>query len=113
MAALIRAVPPIGQHIRPLCRLLGLHPPPGLLPPRRRRPRAVANAEATAEATAEAAPRQPAKSPRPDQARPDQPRRRPQRLRTMAQYGPPSRPGYERPVRMYMTMPKPGNSNPT
>lgn len=38
MAALIAAAPPVGHHIRPICRMLGVRPPPGLLPPRRRGP---------------------------------------------------------------------------
>jgi hypothetical protein len=85
MAELIRAAPPIGRELRPICRMLGVQPPPGLLPPPRRRP------------------------PRPRQAAPDQPgsrqppRRKLPRLkplpRTMDGYGPPSRPGHERPVR--------------
>ena len=37
MAALIEAAPPIGRQIRPICRMLGVRPPPGLFPPRRRR----------------------------------------------------------------------------
>ena len=37
MAALIAAAPPIGRQIRPICRMLGVRPPPGLFPPPRRR----------------------------------------------------------------------------
>ena len=40
MRELIAAVPPIAHHLRPVCRMLGVKPPPGLFPPRRspRRP---------------------------------------------------------------------------
>lgn len=37
MAALIAADPALGRTIRPLCRLLGIRPPPSLEPPRRPR----------------------------------------------------------------------------
>ena len=41
MQALIAAVPPVAHHLRPVCRMLGVKPPPGLFPPRRpsRRPK--------------------------------------------------------------------------
>ncbi len=35
MAALIQAAPPVAHHLRPICRMLGVKPPPGLFPPRR------------------------------------------------------------------------------
>ncbi len=35
MAELIQAAPPIAHHLRPICRMLGVKPPPGLFPPRR------------------------------------------------------------------------------
>ncbi len=35
MAALITAAPQVAHHIRPICRMLGVTPPPGLFPPRR------------------------------------------------------------------------------
>ena len=97
MAELIRAAPPIGHAIRPVCRMLGLHPPADLFPPRRRR--RPPPAEVTAR---HAAPRPP---------KPSRPPRPLSRLpRTMDGYGPPSRPGFERPVRMYLTVPKPGTT---
>ena len=34
VAALIEAAPPMGRLLRPLCRMLGVRPPPGLTPPR-------------------------------------------------------------------------------
>ena len=37
MAELIAAAPPIAHHLRPICRMLGVKPPPGLFPPRRPR----------------------------------------------------------------------------
>ncbi len=40
MQDLIAAVPPIAHHLRPVCRMLGVTPPPGLFPPRRQRRRA-------------------------------------------------------------------------
>ena len=47
MQALIAAVPPIVRHLRPVCRMLGVTPPPGLFPPRRksRRPPPPSKAE--------------------------------------------------------------------
>ena len=36
MQELIAAVPPIAHHLRPVCRMLGVKPPPGLFPPRRK-----------------------------------------------------------------------------
>ncbi len=39
MADLIAAAPPIAHHLRPICRMLGVKPPPGLFPPRRPRRR--------------------------------------------------------------------------
>ena len=36
MQDLIAAVPPIAHHLRPICRMLGVTPPPGLFPPRRK-----------------------------------------------------------------------------
>ena len=36
MAELIAAAPPVAQHLRPICRMFGLKPPPGLFPPRRK-----------------------------------------------------------------------------
>ena len=36
MQELIAAVPPIAHHLRPICRMLGVKPPPGLFPPRRK-----------------------------------------------------------------------------
>ena len=36
MQDLIAAVPPIAHHLRPVCRMLGVKPPPGLFPPRRK-----------------------------------------------------------------------------
>ena len=36
MQALIAAVPPIVRHLRPVCRMLGVKPPPGLFAPRRK-----------------------------------------------------------------------------
>ena len=36
MQDLIAAVPPIAHHLRPVCRMLGVTPPPGLFPPRRK-----------------------------------------------------------------------------
>jgi len=33
VAALIEAAPPMGRLLRPLCRMLGVRPPPGLTPP--------------------------------------------------------------------------------
>ena len=36
MQDLIAAVPPIAHHLRPICRMLGVNPPPGLFPPRRK-----------------------------------------------------------------------------
>ncbi len=35
MADLIQAAPPIAHHLRPICRMLGVAPPPGLFPARR------------------------------------------------------------------------------
>ena len=37
MAELIAAAPPIAHHLRPICRMLGVKPPPGLFPTRRPR----------------------------------------------------------------------------
>ena len=90
MVALIEAAPAIGRQIRPVCRMLGLTPPPPLrLPPRPRPPRPGA-----------------ANSPRPPKpARPRLPRK--SRLRRMDDYGPPSRPGWERPVRHFAGVPAP------
>jgi hypothetical protein len=36
MAALIAAAPPVAEQLRPICRMLGLNPPAGLFPPRRK-----------------------------------------------------------------------------
>ncbi len=45
MAALIAAAPQVAHHLRPVCRMLGVRPPPGLFParrpPRRTRPPAA------------------------------------------------------------------------
>ncbi len=35
MAELIQAAPQVAHHLRPICRMLGVKPPPGLFPPRR------------------------------------------------------------------------------
>jgi len=48
MAALIAAAPPVAGQLRPICRMLGLKPPPGLFPPRPRRRRRAPPAAATA-----------------------------------------------------------------
>ena len=86
MLDLIAAAPQVGRHIRPVCRLLGVPLPPVLQrPPRPRPPKP------------EAARPAPLPAPRPKPPKPPRPRR--SRLRTMADYGPPSRPGWERPVR--------------
>ena len=64
MVALIRAVPPVAHHLRPICRMLGVKPPPGLFPPRRsprRRPKPPAPARPAARKPA----RPKAKTPRP------------------------------------------------
>ena len=51
MAALIAAAPPVAQHLRPICRMLGLKPPPGLFPPRRKPRRRPKPPEAAAAPT--------------------------------------------------------------
>ena len=94
MQDLLRAAPPIGRELRPICRMLGVEVPPGLFPPSRRRP-----------AQPRAAP--PAAA-RPARLTPPGPRTPRSRLRTMADYGPPSRPGWERPVRLVLPPPYPG-----
>jgi hypothetical protein len=33
MGALIKAAPLVAHHLRPICRMLGVKPPPGLFPP--------------------------------------------------------------------------------
>ena len=84
MVAMITAAPQVGRHIRPICRLLGVPLPPVLQRPRRPRP-----------------PKAPAPTPAlPKRTVPRPPRGR--RLRTMDDYGPPSRPGWERPVRLHL-----------
>ncbi len=64
MAALIAAAPPIAHHLRPICRMLGVKPPPGLFParrpPRRTRP------PAPPKPAPEAAEEKPAATGRPD-----------------------------------------------
>ena len=63
MAALIAAAPPVAGQLRPICRMLGLHPPPGLFPPRPRpRPRRRAP-PAAATATPPSAKRTPKRPP--------------------------------------------------
>jgi hypothetical protein len=92
MLDLLRAAPAIGRELRPLCRMLGVAVAPGTFPPpRRRRPKP---------APATPARPQPPKPPKPDRLR-DQPR-------TLSHYGPPSRPGWERPVRGFLPPPGPG-----
>ena len=94
MQDLLRAAPQIGRELRPICRMLGIEVPPGLFPPSRRRP-----------AQSGAAPPAAARPARPKPPGPRTPR---SRLRTMADYGPPSRPGWERPVRLVLPPPFPG-----
>jgi hypothetical protein len=36
MQDMIAAIPQMAHHLRPVCRMLGVRPPPGLFPPRRR-----------------------------------------------------------------------------
>jgi len=61
MAALIAATPQMGRLLRPLCRMLGVDPPPGLRPPGRRAPPAAAPAAPSRPAAPKPAP--PARSP--------------------------------------------------
>ena len=94
MVALLQAAPAIGRQIRPICRMLGLTPPPPLrLPPRPPRPPCPPCPGA-------ATPARPPKPPRPRLPRQS-------RLRRMDDYGPPSRPGWERPVRHFAGVPAP------
>jgi hypothetical protein len=71
MQDLIAAVPPIAHHLRPVCRMLGVKPPPGLFPPRRsprRPPRETLAPEPPAlprEAATETPPPKPQPPPRP------------------------------------------------
>jgi hypothetical protein len=60
MAALIAAAPPVAGQLRPICRMLGLKPPPGLFPPRpRRRRRAPPAATAATPPSAKRTPKRP------------------------------------------------------
>ena len=85
MQDLLRAAPQIGRELRPICRMLGIEVPPGLFPPSRRRPA----------------------QPRPARPKPTRAARPRSPPRTLAAYGPPSRPGWERPVRMFLPPPAP------
>ena len=64
MAELIQAAPQVAHHLRPICRMLGVKPPPGLFParrpPRRTRP------PAPPKPAPEAAEEKPAATGRPD-----------------------------------------------
>ena len=104
MLALIAGAPQVGRHIRPVCRMLGLRPPPALQRPRQP-PAQAANPAEPPPLTRPAPPQ-----PRPPQPRPPKSRPPKSRLRTMDDYGPPSRPGWERPVRLYAVLPTPGKA---
>ena len=63
MQELIAAVPPIAHHLRPVCRMLGVKPPPGLFPPRRK-PRRPPRETPPPDQTASPPPPAAAKAPR-------------------------------------------------
>ncbi len=59
MAALIAAAPQMGRILRPLCRMLGVRPPPGLRAPPPARAPAPASPAAAAVRALDTAPRAP------------------------------------------------------
>jgi hypothetical protein len=92
MAELIAAAPPIAHHLRPICRMLGVKPPPGLFPPRKPRrkptPKAVPAVARTRKAARRTSP--PASSQAPSPTPRHKPRRRPPpRPAILAGTGPP------------------------
>ena len=69
VAALIAAAPTMGRLLRPLCRMLGVRPPPGLTPPREAAPRPARRKAAPCAANPPDRP-PPAPRPRPPVIRP-------------------------------------------
>jgi hypothetical protein len=63
MQELIAAVPPIAHHLRPICRMLGVKPPPGLFPPRRKSRRKPRETPAPPKPAAPPVPRKPRRKP--------------------------------------------------